>query len=493
VSVPEPFAVGQYIGGQWGPPRDDIQRTDPARPTEVVSSCPRASDLEVDAAVAAAHDAAGRWRTLTVFDRGAVLHAVADLTVQRAEELVEPMVREAGKLVGDARGEVSRAVQTLRYNAELGRGATGETYASSDPAEEVRTLRVPLGVVALVTPWNFPLAIPVWKLAPALIHGNTVVWKPAPETPASSAAFMRILEEAGLPAGVCNLIFGDAAVGRRLVASPQVAAVSFTGSAVAGDDVATTAGARRARYQLECGGHNPALVCSDADLDLAAHRIAVGAMFAAGQKCTATRRAILVSDVYEPLLERLLDQVSKLRVGEPTDPDVDLGPLISREARDRALDAIAQATDAGAVILAGGHALDDASLHGGHYLAPTVLQVDDPDAVALCREEVFGPVLAVLRADDDGQAVALANATDYGLAATVFTRDERRIRRMLADIEAGVIHINGPTTGAELHVPFGGVKRSGSAAWREQGEAARDFYTQQRTAYLHHGDREFPT
>lgn len=483
----EPVLVGHHIGGQWGPIRDDVRRTNPARPGEEVSRSPSATDLEVDRAVDAAREAFGPWRAMTSLERGAILHVAASLMHERSDELVELLVREAGKLVGDARGEVARAIATFRYNAERGRAATGETFESSDRAEEVRTIRVPLGVVALVTPWNFPLAIPGWKLAPALVHGNTVVWKPAPETPAVSAAFMRILVDAGLPGGVCNLVHGGADAGRRLVAAPEVAAVSFTGSAAAGEDVAATAVPRRARYQLECGGHNPALVFDDADLDLAADRIVSGAMAAAGQKCTATRRAIIAPQVHEPLVERILDRVAKLRVGDPRRGDVDLGPLISAQARRRVVEAVAQARAAGAEVLVGAAVLDDDALEGGHYMAPTVLRVDDPAAVPLCREEVFGPVLALLTASDEEHAITLANATEYGLAAAVFTSDERRIRRVLQEVEVGVIHINGPTTGAELHVPFGGLKRSGSPAWREQGEAARDFYTELRTAYVRPG------
>jgi alpha-ketoglutaric semialdehyde dehydrogenase len=478
-------AVGHHIAGAWVAGRDEVRRTNPARPAEEVSRAPVATDREVDDAVAAASQALGGWRATTAVRRGALLHAAASLTEQRSELLVELMVREAGKLVADARGEVVRAVDTLRYNAELGRAATGQLFGSSEASEEVRTVRVPVGVVALVTPWNFPLAIPTWKLAPALVHGNTVVWKPAPETPAVSAAFMRILADAGLPAGVCNLVHGGAEVGRRLVAAAEVAAVSFTGSVAAGADVAATASAHGARSQLECGGHNPALVFADADLEAAAGHIVAGAMSAAGQKCTATRRVIVVPEVREALLELILERVAALRVGDPSDPRTELGPLISAAARDRVLAAVAQATSAGAAVLAGGHAVDDP--HGGHLVAPTVLGVEDPHAVALCREEVFGPVTAVLDADDEQAAFALANATDYGLAAAVFTRDAGRIRRSIEELAVGVIHVNGPTTGAELHVPFGGVKRSGSAAWREQGETARDFYTELRTAYLRPG------
>jgi alpha-ketoglutaric semialdehyde dehydrogenase len=484
-----PVAVGHHIGGTWGAARDDVRRTNPARPAEEVSRAPIATDREVDDAVAAASGAFRAWRAMTSIRRGAVLHAAANLTELRSEELVDLMVREAGKLVGDARGEVGRTVDTLRYNAELGRGATGQLFGSSDPSEEVRTVRVPVGVVALVTPWNFPLAIPAWKLAPALVHGNTVVWKPAPETPAVSAAFMRILADAGLPAGVCNLVHGGAEVGRRIVAAADVAAVSFTGSVAAGADVAATASGHGARYQLECGGHNPALVFGDADLELAAGLIVAGAMGAAGQKCTATRRVIVVPEVREPLLDRILVRVAALRVGDPSDPRTDVGPLISAAARDRVLAAVAQATSAGAELLAGGHALDggralDGGLQGGHLVAPTVLGVDDPEGVELCWQEVFGPVTAVLDAEDEEAAFALANATEYGLAAAVFTGDPRRIRRSIEELAVGVVHVNGPTTGAELHVPFGGVKRSGSAAWREQGETARDFYTELRTAYV---------
>jgi alpha-ketoglutaric semialdehyde dehydrogenase len=482
-----PVAVGHHIGGRWTPPREELGQSDPARPGARVSSAPIATDGEVDRAVAAAHDAGAAWRALGPIERGEVLHTAAASTARCSDELVDLLVREAGKLIADARGEVARAVATFRYNAERVRAATGELFASSDPTEEVRTLRVPLGVVALVTPWNFPVAIPVWKLAPALVHGNTVVWKPAPQTPAVSAALMRILADAGLPDGVCNLIHGDAWVGRRLVDSPWVAAVSFTGSSATGEDVAARARAHGARHQLECGGHNPALVFADADLDVAADQIIAGAMLAAGQKCTATRRAILASEIHDEMLDRLVERAAKLRVGAPRDEDTQVGPLISAAARDRVVGVVAAAQDAGDELLTGGRPLDDASLDGGHYLSPAVLRVVQPATSPLCRDETFGPVLAVLAMSDEDHGIALANATGYGLTAAVFTRDQRRIVRMLAEIEVGVLHINGPTTGAELHVPFGGVKRSGSAAWREQGESAREFFTQQRTAYLRPG------
>lgn len=472
--------LSHLVGGRWGPGEgEELTSTDPAQPDRVLGRYrPAGTDL-LKQAVAAAHEAQVGWAALGIIARGAVLRRVGELLAQRTEEVAALMCAEEGKTLAEARGEVALSAETFSYQAGQARSADGATFPSSNPDELIRTVRRPLGVVAVITPWNFPVQIPVWKMAPALLHGNAVVWKPASETPAVSVALAEVLHDAGVPAGVVNLLLAPGAVGAELVADPGVAAVTFTGSVPVGRGIAATATARGAKVQLELGGHNAAIVMDDVDLALAADAVVAGAMGSTGQKCTATRRVIVHADVHDELVSLVRERIRALSVGAGSDPATAVGPLVSRRARDDVAAAVEQAKSEGARVLAVG-AVPDAP---GWWSPPTVLG-GGPD-LTIAREEVFGPVTTVMRVADLDEAIALANDTEFGLTAAVFTTDEATVRRCVDELDAGLVKVNGPTTGSKLHAPFGGVKASSFPGPREQnGESSAEFFTVTKTAYL---------
>lgn len=480
--------VGNFIDGQWMEAREDASSTNPAHPSQEIGRHPVSTSEEVDRAVEAAKAAGREWRQTNLVERGRVLRQAAAVLEGRAEEMAHLITVEEGKTLPEARTDVSRTIDTLFYHASQAYSPAGKTYVSSNSAEEVRTVRVPVGVVGVISPWNFPILTPAWKIAPALVHGNTVVWKPASMTPVTAAEFVKVFEEAGVPAGVLNLVLGSGKVGGYIVDHPGVDAITFTGSTNVGNGIWNSATPRGVKVQLELGGHNVAIVFPDADLDLAAKTVVAGAMMSAGQKCTATRRVIAHSDVYEPLVERIKAETEQLVVGDGLAEGVNISPLVSRDALEEVASEVEQAQKDGAELLTGGQVLDGPEYDGGHFLAPTVFEVSDPE-IRLCKEEVFGPVTAVLRAEDDDEAFDLANATRFGLCAAVFTASERRVRRTVEELEAGMINVNTSTTGSELHAPFGGLKASSAQAPREQeGEAARDFFTKEKTLYVVPGD-----
>jgi acyl-CoA reductase-like NAD-dependent aldehyde dehydrogenase len=384
------------------------------------------------------------------------------------------IVREVGKPVREARGEVGRALRVLRYYAQMVLVPDGETYPSADGGSWLMVRRRPLGVCGLVTPWNFPLAIPIWKAAPALVYGNTVVLKPAPQSAALGVLVAELFAH-HLPEGCCELVLGDAETGRALVEDERVSAVSFTGSVAVGRQVAATAAARGARVQCEMGGLNASVVLADADLAAAAATIAGAAMGYAGQKCTATSRIVVERAVAAPFREALVEAVRALAVLEPASEDCVVGPVIESVARDGALAAVERS---GGRVLTGGEALDEA----GYYVAPTLVEIDDAGSV-LAREEVFGPVAAVMTATDADDAVRIANATRYGLSGAIFTQDLSRAMGFAERLEAGMVRVNAPTSGVDFHAPFGGIRDS-SYGPREQGLAARDSFTETRTLLI---------
>ncbi|MGH8794427.1 MAG: aldehyde dehydrogenase family protein, partial [Stackebrandtia sp.] len=422
-----------------------------------------------------------------------VLRAAADALRDAGERIAWAITAEEGKTIGEARGEVDRAAATLHYQAGRILQPEGATYAAGVSGAEVRTVREPLGAVAVITPWNFPTATPLWKIAPALAHGNAVVWKPAEQTPTAAVATVEALTAGGLPPGVLNLLVGDARTGAALVDHPGVAAISFTGSTSTGQRVIAAAAPRRVPVQAEMGGHNPAIVFDDADLDSAADHLVAGAMLSTGQKCTATRRIAVARSVYDAVVERLVRRIEALIVGDGAEAGVDLGPLVSAEALADVMSAVDEAREAGFAVLAGGRRLDDDRLDGGHYVAPTLLAAtpglaaspESPRAPRVWAEEVFGPVAVIAAVEDDDHAFAVANATSYGLSAAVHTSSLARTRQAISRLNAGMICVNGPTTGAELHAPFGGVGRSSAPGPREQGDAAREFYTRTKTVTVH--------
>ncbi|WP_410651339.1 aldehyde dehydrogenase family protein [Amycolatopsis sp. cmx-4-54] len=480
----QPIALRHLIDGEWCA-GDGAQAAsdDPARPGRTVASYRVATEEQLARAVRAAVTAAPGWDRTGPIGRGRILRRAAELLSHRVDDLAALITREQGKTLPEARAEAELSVETLHYHAAQARAADGVTYPSSHPDELIRTVRRPLGVVAAITPWNFPVQIPAWKLAPALVHGNTVVWKPASDTPAVAVAFAEILAEAGLPDGVLNLVLGPGSLGAALVAKPEVSGITFTGSVPVGRSIQAAAVPRGAKVQLELGGHNAAIVLPDADPVETAVALTAGAMSSAGQKCTATRRIIAVGDAYEPLVAALTARVEALVLGDGAAEGVDIGPLVSARARAEVESALAEAKREGAVVLA---QPSSAPPEEGHFVPPTLL-AGTPD-LTICREEVFGPLTVVLRAADLDAAIMLANGTTFGLTASVFTCDERAARRCVTELDAGLVKVNAPTTGSELHAPFGGLKDSSFPAPREQnGDTSAEFFTWSKTAYLRTG------
>lgn len=457
-----------------------IEDLNPSDQRDVIALIPEGSPADANAAVAAAAAALPGWRSLTGPARAEYLHRWAGTIGDRAEELAQVMAREVGKPIGEARGEVGRCVVILRYYAGEAVREMGQVIPSQSPGALQFSLREPLGVVALITPWNFPLAIPLWKAAPALAFGNTVVLKPAESSSYLATLLAETAVAAGMPAGVFNVLLGSGTtVGSALLAAPEVKAVSFTGSGAVGARVAAAAAARNIRYQTEMGGKNVVIVLADADLAKAASLTAAGAMRYAGQKCTATSRVIVAREVEDEFLRQLRVQVESLPIGPVTDPKAAVGPVISRASHDSIRKALA---DANAETLFASAIPDTADFANGTFLAPTVVRGGDPDG-ALAQKELFGPVLAAFSAEDLDHAIALANRTVYGLSASIFTRDLRAALDYINRIHVGLVRVNGDTTGVDPHAPFGGMKGSSSGS-REQGPAAREFYTEIKTVQV---------
>jgi aldehyde dehydrogenase (NAD+) len=431
-------------------------------------------------AVEAAAEAFVSWRATPPPARGEVLRLTADLLEQRATEIGRDLAREEGKTAAEATGEAARAAAIFRYYAGQTLEPEGEVYPSASTQTFLYARREPLGVVTAITPWNFPIAIPAWKIAPALAYGNTVVWKPAELVPLTAVHLVTALAEAGLPAGVINLVLGRSAeVGEKLVTHDAVAAVSFTGSNEVGRSIQLQAIGRGKKVQLELGGKNPAIVLADADLDHAAEQVARGAFLSAGQKCTATSRVIVESSVLDDFSKLLVERALSWKVGDPLDSDTRIGPLASQAQRDRVLEYLDIATDEGARFLAGDGMQPDGP---GFYLRPSVLDQVPVDS-RVVREEIFGPVAVLLGVDTLEEAIALANETHFGLTATLFTRDLGKALRFASDIRAGVVKINQESAGLEYQAPFGGMKGSSSGS-REQGKVAREFFTDWKTVYM---------
>jgi acyl-CoA reductase-like NAD-dependent aldehyde dehydrogenase len=455
----------------------EIVSRNPARPDDVVARFAPAGGIDVDRAVQHAAAAGREHRALPAAARAEALSRAADAVAADAADLSQLICREVGKPITEASGEVARAVAILRFFAQVCLDPEGESYPAADARSLLVTRRAPRGVVGLITPWNFPVAIPVWKLAPALAYGNACVWKPSQLAPACAARLGELLASV-LPQNVVQLVQGDGETGSALVAHPQVAAVSFTGSERVGRSVAVRLAERGAAAQCEMGGQNAAIVLRDADLEAAATMVAWAAMGYAGQKCTATSRIICERPVYDAMRDAVVAAVEHLVVEHPQDAACQVGPLITSAARDAALAAVDRGRSAGGRVLAGGRAIAD----GGSYLQPTVIELEDETA-ELAQEEVFAPVCALLSADDAEHAAEIANGVRQGLSTAVYTRDLDRVLVLARALDTGLVRINQPTSGVDLHVPFGGEKASGYGP-REQGRAAREFYTTTRTVLI---------
>ena len=469
-----------YVGGSWceSASGETYEKRNPWRPSEVAGVYPASDAEDARAAIAAAGEAFAAWASLPAAQRAAFFGKAAAAIEARAERIAVDMTTEMGKPLRESRLEALRAATILRFAAGEAWRPVGEIYEPSVSNQRLYTLRRPLGVVGLITPWNFPIAIPVWKLAPALIYGNTVVLKLGYEAPRTGLHVAECFFEAGLPPGVLNVLTGSGATaGAELVRNPDVRAVSFTGSVPVGRSVRDEATARDCRVQLELGGHNPLIVLADAELDRAVEAAYAGAFWSAGQKCTATRRIFVQKEVYGEFRDRLLARVAAGKVGDPADPEVEVGPVVNEGALEDILAAIERARSDGGTVLAGGARTADE----GYVIAPTVFEGLADDAELSC-EEVFGPVTSLYNFATLDEAIARANAVRFGLAASIFTRDLHAVQRFTGEIGAGIIHVNSQTAGADVHVPFGGIKGSGWGP-HEQGRAAIEFYTEAVTVY----------
>ena len=476
-----------FIGGQWIPSR--TQRTfpniNPANIDEVVGTFQASGPEDVAAAFTAAGGAQAAWAALPAPRRGEYLFKAAEMLESQLEAAATDMTREEGKTLPEATGEVKRAINILRYFG--GEGSRQFSYQIPSERDNVFcfTMRKPLGVVALITPWNFPSAIPAWKLAPALVAGNTVVLKPASLAPLSALRIVQALERAGLPAGVINYVTGSGGdVGDAILEHPALRAVSFTGSCDVGNRLYDKATRRRLRVQLEMGGKNPTIVLADANLDAAAATLVNAAFFSTGQKCTACSRAIVERAVYEPLVEKLVAKTRALKIGNGLEAGIDIGPAVDQAQLETDLDYIAIAQREGAKLLCGGRRLTGGAYDKGFFVEPTIFGGVTP-AMRIAQEEVFGPVLAMMVADDFEDAMRLANGVRFGLSAAIMSNDISRVHQFVNRIEAGLITVNLPTAGVEYQLPFGGTKES-SFGMREQGPLALDFYTESRTVYMKH-------
>ncbi len=472
--------VESYVGGRWraGPSR--FADLNPAHPDQILAEARMADASLATEAVEDARRAFPAWHKTAAPVRGAILRKAADLLEQRADAVGRDMAREEGKTLGEAIGETRRAVAILRYYAGQGLEPDGDTYPSVTGVALLFARREPLGVVAAITPFNFPIAIPAWKIAPALAYGNTVVWKPAEVVPLTSQHFAQALIDAGIPDGVLNLVLGTGVeIGPVLTGHQDVDVITFTGSNEAGKQVRRDATEHGKKVQLELGGKNPAIVLADADLDQAAEQIARAAFLSAGQKCTATSRVIVERPVLEEFSQRLAERARTWKVGDPLESGTQVGPIVSERQLDKVLGYLKLARDEGATVVAGGGREKDLP---GYYVEPTVLTNLGPES-RVVREEIFGPVAALLPVSSYEEAITLANDTPFGLTASLFTRDLGKALQFVEDIRVGVVKINQETGGLEFQVPFGGMKGSSSGG-REQGKVARDFFTQWKTVYM---------
>ena len=476
-----------YIGGKWveSVTGKTYPVHNPAHTDQVVGEFQTSGVEDTLTAVAAAKEGLVTWTTTPAPARANIIYKALEILGRRAEELAETITIEEGKPIADARGEVKRAMAIMEYAAGEGRRMFGYTTPSELPDTVAYTVRRPLGVVGIITPWNFPLAIPAWKIAPALICGNALVFKPASATPLSAVKLMEIFEEAGLPAGVLNLVTGPGGqVGTALVESPDVKGISFTGSTEIGTELYSESAKRLKKVQAEMGGKNAVIVLSDADMDKAMNGIVQGAFGSTGQRCTATSRVIVEEDVYDRFMTELIERTSKLIIGDGLDASMDIAPLASQNQKDKVLEYIGIGTEEGAELAFGGRNMTGGEFDEGYYVEPAVFTGVTPD-MRIAQEEIFGPVLTVFKAKDLKEAIGIANSVEFGLSSSVYTKDITKAYEYINTVETGMVHVNASTLGGEVHLPFGGLNSSG-VGQREQGTAAVDFFSEVITVYIDH-------
>jgi alpha-ketoglutaric semialdehyde dehydrogenase len=473
-----------FIAGEWCDSTSGatFESRNPADGRDVIGRFQQGTGADVAMAVSAAWAARPMWQRTPAPKRGEILYAFGALMAQHKERLARAMTREMGKVLSEARGDVQEGIDIAFLMAGEGRRMFGDTTPSELPDKWAMSIRQPIGIAGIITPWNFPMAIPCWKIMPALVTGNVVIFKPSSDTPHCATLLVELMAEAGVPPGVVNLVTGSGGeVGDAIVENPDISVISFTGSSTTGKRIATKAGSRLKRLAMELGGKNAVVVLADADLDLAAEGILWSAFGTTGQRCTACSRVIVERPVVEPLLERLEARARKLRLGPGLDEGTDVGPLINASAIEKVDGYVGVGRTEGELILGGGRATSGDLAHG-HFFEPTIFAGVRPmDRIG--QEEIFGPVLSVIPVGDYGEAMLAVNQTRYGLSSSIFTRDVNRAFRAMRDFETGIVYVNAGTTGAEVHLPFGGWKETGNGH-REAGHAALDTFTEWKSIYI---------
>ncbi len=473
---------GNFINGEWvdAASGETFESRNPADRNEILGSFAKSGPADVDRAVEAAKAAYPGWHATPAPIRSDYLLRVALLLEERKEELSEVMTREMGKTLRESRADVQEGIDFAHYMAGEGRRFFGQTIPAELPNKFYMTVRHPVGVVGLITPWNFPIAIPLWKIAPAIVAGCTTIFKPAEDTPLCAALLVDMFREVGLPPGVVNLVngFGESA-GAPIVDHPDVRAISFTGSLDVGRQINELCGRAMKRCSLELGSKNALIVMPDANLDLAVEAAAWGAFATSGQRCTATSRLIVHDDVRGKFTDGLLDRVSTMKVGNGLDPEVELAPVINEQQKNRVLEYISLGQQEGAKLLFGGEELSGGEHANGFFVSPTVFDEMTGD-MRIAREEIFGPVTGIIRVGSVDEAIALANGTDYGLSCSIYTHDITNVFKAVQELEFGLVYVNAPTIGAEIQVPFGGMKSTGNGH-REAGPQSFDEFTEWKT------------
>jgi aldehyde dehydrogenase (NAD+) len=474
-----------FINGKWVDAKSGktFENRNPANWDEIVGTFPKSGKEDVDEAVKAARLAFEKWRLVPAPKRGDIMRKVGDLMVERKEELARQMTREMGKVLAETRGDVQEGIDTAYYASSEGRRLFGHTVPSELPNKFNMAMRVPIGVAGVVTPWNFPMAIPTWKIFPALLCGNTVVFKPASDTPATATSLVEILVDAGVPEGVINIVHGGGGeVGMGIVGHPDVDLVSFTGSTEVGKKISEVAASTLKRVSLELGGKNAQLVMADADLHLALDGVLWGAFGTTGQRCTATSRLLLHEKVFNEFMKMLVDRVAKLKLGDGLLEGVDVGPCVNQGQQDTVKSYVEIGLKEGARIAFGGAVPKDPALARGWFHEPTIF-VDVQPHHRIAKEEIFGPVLSVIKIASLEEGIRVMNDTIYGLSSSVYTKNVNDAYTAIRDIQAGITYINAPTIGAEAHMPFGGVKQTGNGH-REGGWTVYDFFSEWKTVYV---------
>ncbi|HEX8392554.1 MAG TPA: aldehyde dehydrogenase family protein [Longimicrobium sp.] len=473
-----------FIGGEWVAPSTGnyFENRNPARQSDLIGLFPRSGREDVDRAVAAAKKGFEEWRLTPAPARGDILRKVGDLLTERKDEIAKAATREMGKTIQETRGDVQEGIDTAYYAGVEGRRLFGKTVPSELRNKWAMSVRRPIGVCGLITPFNFPLAIPTWKMFPALVCGNSVIIKPAEDTPHTVALLVEILEEAGIPAGVVNLVHGlGEEVGSAIVEHPEIPVISFTGSTDVGSIIGAQCGRMHKRLSLEMGGKNAQIVMPDADLDLAIDGVLWGAFGTTGQRCTATSRLLLHTDIHDEFVERLIERARKLKLGYGLEKDVDVGPLIHEASRTKVEEYFEIGKQEATLVLGGERATGE-GLDDGFFVQPTIF-VDVKPGSRLATEEIFGPVLSVIRFSELDEAIRINNEVKYGLSSSLYTRDSVSSFRAFQDLDNGITYVNAPTIGAEAHLPFGGVKQTGNGH-REGGWEVYEFYSETKVCYL---------